>query len=883
MKTWPIALALLSYPPIAFAQPAVTATQASVTTQLPRTVRPTRYDVTITPDAGRLAFTGDVRIAIEVLAPTSTITLNQADLTVAGATLATTSGQPLGALRTSLDNAAQTATFTAQAPLAPGTYVLSIAYAGTINQQASGLFALDYADRGVSKRALFTQFENSDARRFVPSWDEPFYKAVFSLKAIVPAGEMAVGNLPVATRTAIKTGVNAGKDLVSFGDSPRMSSYLLFFALGDFERATVKAGGAEIGLITKRGDIAKGRFALDSAAAILPWYNEYFGTPFPLPKLDNIAAPGTSQFFSAMENWGAIFYFERALLLDPRISSEADRQTVFVDVAHEMAHQWFGDLVTMTWWDDLWLNEGFATWMETRASAHFHPEWRTELGEISSKARAMDDDALITTHPVVQRVATVDQASQAFDNITYQKGEAVIAMLEGYTGADGWRDGVRAYMKTYAHQNTVTDDLWRAIEAASGKPITQIAHEFTLQPGVPLIRASSRCVGRSTQLRLDQGEFTKDRPGKTPLRWHVPVTAASLTGTPVKTLVDGSAVITLPGCDVVVVNAGQTGYFRTLYTPAMTASLTGHFASVAPIDQLAMLDDSLALGLGGVEPLADTLAFTRAVPADADPQVVSKAIDTISALISPYSDGVPVRKAGLMKLATAKFLPVLTTLGWTPVAGEPVPTANLRNALITFLGKNGEPSVVAEANRRFAASVADPAAIPASVRRSILYVVATNADAATWDKLHANALAEPSSLGKADAYALLGAARDPALADRALALALSDEPPTTTGPVLIRTVAADHPDRAFGFAIANQKAVTARLDSGASTRFIPRLAADSHERATMVKLQAWGKANVPPDAMRAVDASVAQIGYRIEVRDRRMGQVDAWLKANGYE
>ena len=242
-----------------------------------------------------------------------------------------------------------------------------------------------------------------------------------------------------------------------------MSTYLLFFGLGDFERATAKDGGTEVGVVTQRGAVEQAKFALESSVGVLREYNDYFGTPYPLPKLDNVASPGSSQFFSAMENWGAIFTFEYTLLLDPTISTQSDKQRVFSVAAHEIAHQWFGDLVTMSWWDDLWLNEGFATWMAGRTTAKLHPEWNTACWPRSAAASARwRSTRSPSTHPVVQHVETVEQASQAFDAITYQKGGAVIRMLEGYVGADAWREGVRSYMKLHAYGNTVSDDLWRA-------------------------------------------------------------------------------------------------------------------------------------------------------------------------------------------------------------------------------------------------------------------------------------------------------------------------------------------------------------------------------------------------------------------------------------
>jgi len=853
-------------------------TQETVTTQLPRNVRPTRYELTLTPDAGKLVFTGHETISIEVLKPTTTITLNQAEIMISGATLTMSSGKPVGPLKIALNDATETATFTAAVSLTPGRYRLTLDYTGKIHTQTTALFALDYDQGGTRKRALFTHFENSDARRFLPSWDEPFYKAVFQLNAIVPNEQTAISNLPALRQTAS----GPGKKLITFGESPKMSSYLLFFALGDFERATTKAAGVEIGLVTKKGDLASGQFGLSSAAAILPWYNQYFGTPFPLPKLDNVVGPGDSPDSAAMENWGAIFYYEKVLLLDPHIASEADRESVFNVVAHEMAHQWFGDLVTMSWWDDLWLNEGFASWMAVRASEHFHPEWNTSLAAVVLKNGAESEDALATTHPVIQHIATVDQAAQAFDGITYYKGGAVIRMLEAYTGDDGWRDGVRAYMHKYAYQNSVTDDLWREVESVSGKPITQIAHDFTLQPGVPLIRASTKCIAGNTQIHFDQAEFTKDRPTKVPLKWHVPVSAVSPGGSPIEMLVYGSANASLPGCGPVIVNAGQTSYFRTSYSPAMFATLASNFSVVQPVDQLAMISDSFALGLAGVEPLADVLDLVRALPATADPQVVSEALGDFDGLISIYSAGVPGRTAALVKLATAKFLPILNRLGWTPINGEPAPVANLRAALITTLGEDGEPSVVAEAKRRFAVSAKDPSAIPASLRTAILSVVAAQADTATWDALHAMAKAEPSTLAKSQLYVLLGSALDPVLADKALKLAITAEPGPSTSTDMINAVAFIHAEKTFDFAVANQKAVMANVDRRSATQFIPQLTYSGHTPELIDKLQAWTKINLKPDAMHTAEEAEAQIRYRIAVRTQRMPAVDAWLKARGY-
>src|SRR5665213_2919186 len=513
-----------------------------------------------------------------------------------------------------------------------------------------------------------------------------------------------------------------------------MSTYLLFFGLGDFDRVTSHVGPTEIGVVTQKAKADQGRFALKSSAAILAEYNAYFDTPYPLPKLDNLAAPDRSQFFGAMENWGAIFTFEYDILLDPTISTQADRERSFATDAHEMAHQWFGDLVTMAWWDDLWLNEGFASWMQSRTSVRLHPEWNTRLEAVGVRESAMDRDALATTHPVVQHVATVQQASQAFDAITYEKGEAVIAMLEAYVGPDAWRDGVRRYIKAHAYGNTVTDDLWREVDAASpDRPITAIAHQFTLQPGVPMIAVGEpACRNGATTLTLTQGEFTKDRPDKTPLGWSIPVIARAVGGgEPVRGLVaGGKAELTVPGCAPVIVNAGQSGYYRTLYAPAALALLARAFAGVDAIDQLGVMSDSWSLGLAGLEPASDFLVLAKATPTAADPQVWGRIAEVFSD-IDDYYRGDDARRARFRDFARATLGPEFAVVGWAARPDEAAPVAILRNTLIETLGQLGDGAVITEARRRYAARDTDPAATPAAVRKAVLGVVARHADAAT--------------------------------------------------------------------------------------------------------------------------------------------------------
>ncbi len=803
-----------------------------VTTQLPRTVRPQHYDVAITPVNAKV----------------------------------------------SINASEQTATFGFDRPLAKGSYTLALSYTGVISTQAAGLFSIDYDMPDGRKRALYTQFENSDARRMIPSWDEPAFRTTFSLAATVPAGDMAISNMPVASTTTLPD----GRSYVKFGTSPKMSTYLLFFGTGEFERATTMVDGVEIGVVTKKGGKQQAAFVLDESKALLRHYNDYFGQPFPLPKLDNVAAPGRSQFFGAMENWGAIFTFEHAMLLDPAISTVSDKQEAFATAAHEMAHQWFGDLVTMRWWDDLWLNEGFATWMEGRVKARLHPEWNSSLGIVNTREIAMAPDSVATTHPVVQHISTVEQASQAFDSITYRKGATVIGMLERYVGEDAWRNGVRAYMKAHAYGNTTSSDLWKQIEKAAGKPITAIAHDFTMQPGVPLISVQHAvCKNGSTTVSLVQGQFSRDNPNRKPLAWRVPVIAqvAGNSESGRTLVVGGKGSVTVPGCGAVVVNAGQSGYFRTQYAAANFAQLAKEFPRMAPIDQMGIMADTWALGLAGRQDTADFLTLADATPLTAAPQVWGTIAGIFDEINTHYQNDAANRKL-FADYAIRRLSPLMAQLGWNERATDTDSIANLRVELIGILGNLGDPAVIAESRRRFAAAATDAAAMPGGLRKTIQGVVAQHADTATWDQLHQMAIASTTPMIKDDLYGLLASTNDRALAQRALDLALTSEPGATNSAAMIRSVSALHPDMAIDFVLAHLPQVHERVDASSRSRYVARIAKGSADAATIGKLNAYADANLAASARGEVQASISSINDRIRVRSERLPAISSWLHRN---
>jgi aminopeptidase N len=835
---------------------------------LPVTATPVRQLISVTPDIAARTFRGQTRITIDVARPTSRIVLNQADLTFDRAVLVGREGIPA---RIAAD-ARQTVTLTFDQPIAPGRHTLLIDYAGKIGQSAAGLFASEYTQGGARKVMLATQMEPGDARRLAPMWDEPAIKTIWEVEAVVPQGLDVVSNMPAASTTA----AGAGLKRVRFQPSPKMSSYLLFLGVGEFDRISAPIAGTEMGVIAKRGDAEKGRYALQAAAQVTGYFNDYFGTPYPLPKMDHIAVPGAGGF-GAMENWGAILYFEPYLLLDPALSTESDRRNVYEIVAHETAHQWFGNLVTMSWWDDLWLNEGFASWMETKTTDHFNPRWEVWLQASGGKESAMALDARASTHPVVQEVRDVEQATLAFDTITYQKGQAVIRMLESYIGEDPFRTGVRAYMKRHAYANTQTSDLWRELDrAAPNTPVSAIARDFTTQPGVPLITVERvACQGGRTVVSLRQGRFGVDAPSKRPLTWRTPVVVGKVrsTGGPItgRTVVEGSGRVTLDGCgEPIVVNAGQTGYFRTAYGDAEFERLRTDFNRLADVDQLGLMQDSAALGRAGYASFARYLDLTRQVNAATDPIIQASVVGSLTGLDGLYEPG--AERDRYRAYARGVIAPIFARVGWTVQPGESDNTALLRTTLIGALSRLGDPATAAEARRRYAAND-----VPPALRRAVIGVVGYNADAAAWDALRAQAAAASSQQEQRLYLGAMAATPDPALAQRMLALTLTEAVPGQLAPGLIRSVAGQHPDLAWNFYMANRAAVDARLDPLQRLDFAAGLASAGGGLRRAEELQRFAEANIPAGSRAASDQAISAIRYGTEVRARIRPEVDRWL------
>src|SRR6266702_2239840 len=662
--------------------------------KLPKEVVPVEYSIRIVPNIDRFAFTGMETIKLSVRSPVRQLVLNALELEITEASVDDVA-LPKSAIK--IDKEKELLTLALLSELKPGDHTLALRFEGKINEAEQGLFYMRYQERGsgATKLMLGTQFESTGARRFFPCWDEPAVLARFQLTVVVPESWLAVSNMPIESEKKI-----AGGKEVRFAATPSMSSYLNVFVAGELDLIESRSGPTQIRVIATKGKAEMGRYALEATAQILNYYNNYFGVAYPLPKLDQIALPGG--FGGAMENWGGITYYESTLLFDPKNSSAETKQNIYEVIAHEMAHMWFGDLVTMAWWDNLWLNEGFASWMGTKCTSHFNPQWEVWLArELPrdptrrtgiAKEAAMEGDARSTTHPIQQPVATEAEANSAFDDITYKKGQSFLRMLESFLGEDVFRDGIRRYIAAHKYSNTTTADLWSALSEASKKPIGEIAAGWTEQPGFPLVRVKREAEGK---VRLTQERFAVNFKNAPPLQWKIPLTY-SLVGEAPATLLMTSKIGNLqniPADRALKLNVNGAGNYRVEYDARSWKLLLEALQKLGVEDRVSLLSDAWALVQAGRAPVSFYFGLVEKLPPSADLAEREQIIEVLE-FMNRLLIGSPQYKK-FQQYARSLLRPTFAKLGWEPKVGEPPAAANLRASLIRALGASNDPEIIA--------------------------------------------------------------------------------------------------------------------------------------------------------------------------------------------
>ncbi|HZN13428.1 MAG TPA: M1 family metallopeptidase [Acidimicrobiales bacterium] len=682
--------------------------------RLPRSAEPQRYDLTLTPNLGDATFTGEVHVRLVVHEAVDEIVLNAAELEILTAELVSDDGTMLEGTATH-DEELQQARVALSGTASPGHWNLNLTFTGILNDKLRGFYRSTYTDDDGTEHVIATtQFESTDARRAFPCWDEPDFKAVFAVRLIVDTDLTAISN----GATVEDVDLGNGKRQVTFAETIRMSTYLVAFVVGPFELTPpVDVDGVPLRVAAVRGKAHLSAWALETGAHSLRFFRDYFGLPYPGDKLDLIAIPDFA--FGAMENLGAVTFRETALLADPDLASRADLEMIADVVAHEIAHMWFGDLVTMKWWNGIWLNEAFATFMELLCVDAFRPDWERWVTFGISRSGAMTVDGLRSTRPIEIAVELPEEAEAMFDVLTYQKGAAVLRMLEQYLGAEPFRQGIVHYLTKHSYGNAETTDLWDALEESTGEPVRGLMDTWIFQGGYPIVTVDA--APDSTSLTLHQRQFRYVDDGDAAARWQVPVLVRAGDARQRALVADAEGTIDLGAkTDGAVVNDGGWGFYRVQYPVEQLPALVR--GGLSRLERFNLASDVWASVLAGRAPLTDFVELVGLLKDDDDPNVWSALLGPLALLDRVVPDD---GRDAVRRFVRDVARPVFDRLGWEPAAGEAERTARLRATIVAALGVTGaDPDVQREAAARHARYVDDRTSLDPDLVAPVISVVA---------------------------------------------------------------------------------------------------------------------------------------------------------------
>src|SRR5438093_8112589 len=749
--------------------------------RLPTTVVPARYDIRLEPELDAATFIREETISVTVTEPVTEVVLNTVELLIQAVTVEGADGVAVQG-SVALEAEAERARLLFPAPIPPGEWRLRLAFTGVLNDRLHGFYRSTYKDAaGVSHTIAATQFESTDARRGFPCWDEPAFKAVFGITLVVPEGLAAVSNAAVATESP----AGPGKKAVSFADTIRMSTYLVAFVVGELEATDpVMVGETPLRIWSVPGKKQLARFGVAAGASSLEFFEGYYGLPYPGDKLDLLAIPDFAA--GAMENLGAVTFRETALLVDETAASHAELERVADVVAHEIAHMWFGDLVTMAWWNGIWLNEAFATFMELLAVDAWKPEWKRWITFGVSRASAMSLDGLTATRPIEFEVMAPRDCEAMFDLLTYEKGASVLRMLEQHLGTDGFRDGVRLYLERHKYSNAETTDLWKALGDAAHQPIPEVMDGWIFRPGYPLVSVEVDGAG----LKLTQQRFLYLGGEPDPAeQWRIPVVfRASVKRGYVerRLLLDGAeAAVPLPAKpEWVVLNAGGHGFYRVRYAPALLKKLAGALAKIAPIERFNLLSDCFALSQSGMMAASDFLDLTGRFTAETDRNVWAVLAGSLAWVNRVITDE---QRPGLEALVRQRVEEMTSLLGWERQEGESELDRQLRGDLLRVQGTVGNDELVqARAREIYARAQVDEASVDANVLPAVIAIVAASGGASEYAEFRDRyKRARTPQEEQRYLYALAGF-RQPELLKQTLEMTINGEVRSQDAPFLIR-------------------------------------------------------------------------------------------------
>jgi len=841
--------------------------------RLPRHVIPTRYDLRLEPDLSTATFAGHVTITVTVLQATETILLNAVDLVLQSAVVERPNRQPLK-ISIELEPQTQRARLSFHETIEPGEWKLTLLFQGKLNDQLRGFYRSTYKDAsGATQTLAATQFEATDARRAFPCWDEPDFKAVFTTTLVIDPHLTAISNMSVTSES-----FENNKKVVRFSDTINMSTYLVAFIVGQIEATPpIYVGKTPLRLWTIPGKQPLTPFGMDIATASLKFFEDYYGIPYPGDKLDLLAIPDFAS--GAMENFGAITFRETALLVDRGTGTHAELERVADVVAHENAHMWFGDLVTMSWWNGLWLNEAFATFMEMLAVDAWKPEWKRWETFSVARAAAFSVDGLMSTRPIEFPVHAPKDADAMFDILTYEKGASVLRMLEQHIGPVMFRDGVRQYLRTHAYGNADTNDLWTALGTVARQPVPELMNGWIFQPGFPLITADLQ----GQELRLSQQRFTylKQEPTSEQL-WQVPVQVRLTIGDHTEhrqlLLTERETTIRLPaGVTSVLVNEGGHGFYRVRHGAALIQQLLDQgLDRLAAIERFNLISDAWATTVAGLMPLPDYLQLTARFKDERDRNVWTVVLDSFSFLNRIITPG---DRATLEALVRDRVGLAVKELGWDPKTGESDLIRQLRGDLIGALGKLGNDLTTQQAAAdRYQRYRQDPSTVDANVVPALVGILAHTGDEARYDEFSERYRTAPTPQEERRYLFSLTGFRHPQLAMRTLARTINGEIRTQDAPFIVGAMLSNvyGREQAWEFVKANwdqmdrlfPKQGLRRMCGGIAGLATPELEQDVREFFTSRKIDLGGK---------TLDQYVEQLRIAVAVREREGDILRAYL------
>jgi aminopeptidase N len=835
--------------------------------RLPDTVSPVHYEITVAPDLAAAKFTGEETITVRVSKPTTTIVLNAAEITFDEVTVRAGGGAQKATV--SLDASREQATLTVASAI-QGEAAIHIRYVGILNDDLRGL----YLSRANNRRYAVTQLEATDARRMFPSFDEPAMKATFGLTAIIDAGDRVISNGRVISDTPGPD----GKHTIKFARTPKMSTYLVALAVGDFVCNEGSADGTPIRICSTPDKKGLTGFALESAQEVLKYFNRYYSIRYPFEKLDIVAVPDFAA--GAMENTAAIFYRETLLLAD-NSASVGTRKTIAGVLAHEIAHQWFGDLVTMRWWDDLWLNEGFANWMQSKPVKAWKPEWHLELDEVQDNQRAMGLDALQSTRPIRAKAETPAEINELFDPIAYEKGAAVLRMIEAWVGEDAFREGVNAYIEKYQYSNARAEDFWTTLAKSTGKPVDRVMQTFVDQPGVPLVVADVKCgaAGDRAEVVLTQERYVRDASSTPPAQtWQIPVCVRGSDGRTVCDVIDERREsIALAGCPTwLFANAGARGYYRTGSSPETVRRMSDYVAPLAPAERIAFLSDEWALVRANRHEIGvflDLAGGFRAERSSDVLQTLNGSLDVIGEYIASDASR-PKFRAWVRSLLN----PVLQEVGLQSRPNDTDEVRALRATVVRALGEIGrDPGVLSKARELVSKELDKRGSVEPTLLNVVVGLAALEGDASLYERYLA---VGKSATNPEDKYRyLFGLAGfgNPALVRRTFDLIVGPDVRSQDGPIFLGVLLQSPDGRDLAWDLIQQHWTELNKKSATGLGYVVGALGAFCDASAAEEIRTFFSKNKVPEAERTLQQTLERVASCARFATTQRPKLDAWF------